>query len=264
MLANILKSKVRQEELTLGVFLMFDFWAGYLEIFKAEGMDFVVLDMEHSSASLSTAEDLCRTARLLDLPLLIRPEAALYHLIRRYMDMGPAGLMVPWIENQDQIEGIRQGTFLPPKGKRGPGGPSIFANRGLDRKAWDEIESSLFIMTQFESPIGIKNLTSLINHDWIDAAMLGPYDLSLNMSRWGQTDHPEVVGAIEEVRRQALSIEKNCGMVVGSIQQAKFWIERGFSFLICSEVSGMVRHHARDLVCRIQKAHSDVRGDQSG
>ncbi|MDE2756638.1 MAG: aldolase/citrate lyase family protein [Acidobacteriota bacterium] len=259
MLATRLKSKVHQRELTLGILLTFDHWAGYLEIFKSEGLDFAVLDMEHSSADLHTAEELCRTARLLDFPLLIRPEAALYHLIRKYMDMGAAGLMIPWTENQDQIRAIREAAFIPPKGRRGPGGPSIFANRGLDRQGWDEVESSLFITTQFESPAGIEDMASLIPHDWIDAAMLGPYDLSLNMGRWSHMDHPEVVAAIERVWRQARDMGKNCGMVVGTLEQAGFWIDRGFSFLICSEISGMVRHRARELVGRIREVHAEAR-----
>ncbi len=263
LLATTLKSKVHRRELTLGILLTFDHWAGYLEIFKAEGLDFAVLDMEHSSASLRTAEELCRTARLLDFPLLIRPEAALYHLIRKYMDMGPAGLMIPWTERQDQVEAVREGAFIPPKGRRGPGGPSVLGNRSLDRKGWDEIESGLFIMTQFESPIGIEKMNSLIPHDWIDAAMLGPYDLSLNMNRWSHTDHPEVVSAIERVKRQAQDLGKNCGMVVGTVEQAGFWIDRGFSFLICSEVSVMVRHRSRELVRQIHQVHTQAQARQS-
>ena len=47
MLASSLKTKVRQNRMTLGPLLTMDFWPGYLEIFKSEGMDFVVLDMEH-------------------------------------------------------------------------------------------------------------------------------------------------------------------------------------------------------------------------
>jgi 2-keto-3-deoxy-L-rhamnonate aldolase RhmA len=248
MLASSLKAKVRQKQMTLGALLTMDFWPGYLEIFKSEGMDFVILDMEHSSASLRQAEELCRTARLLELPLLLRPEFALYHLMRKYLDMGPAGFMVPWIERQEQIDALRDAVFLPPKGRRGPGGPSTFANRSLDREGWDEIESALFLMPQFESPAGIRNLESLVSHEWIDATMLGPYDLSVNLGRCSQTDHPEVVAAIDQVRLESDKVGKPCGMVIGTVEQAKFWVDRGFYFFICSEVSAMVRQQSRTLV----------------
>lgn len=254
MFASSLKARLQQKQLTLGPIMTFDFWPGFLEIFKAEGMHFAILDMEHGSASLRTAEELCRTARLLDFPLIIRPEASLYHVLRKYLDMGPAGFMIPWTERQEQIDTLREAAFLPPKGRRGPGGPAIFANRSLDRTGWDEVEANLFFVLQIETPAGIANLSSLASHDWIDATMLGPYDLSVNLSRWGQMDHPEVVAAIQEAHSLSLQIGKPCGMVIGSIDQAKFWIERGFHFLICSEVSFMVRQHTRTLVNGIQEA----------
>src|SRR5512147_2950804 len=104
MLGEQLKARVRQRTLTLGPFLTNDFWPGYLEIFQKEEMDFAVIDCEHSSASLRDVEELCRTARLLDFPVLIRPESCIYHLVRKYLDMGPAGLMLPWMETAAQME----------------------------------------------------------------------------------------------------------------------------------------------------------------
>src|ERR1700730_4870784 len=132
LLASSLKSRVRNRELTLGPLMTFDFWPGYLEIFKGAGMDFVLLDMEHGSVSLKEAEELCRTARLLDFPLILRPESAQYYVDRKYLDLGPGGLMIPWTERQDQVDSVRDALFVPPRGRRGPGGPAIFANRTLD------------------------------------------------------------------------------------------------------------------------------------
>jgi len=43
-------------------------------------------------------EDLRRVARLIDFPLIIRPESSVYHLVRKYIDMTAAGLMIPWTE----------------------------------------------------------------------------------------------------------------------------------------------------------------------
>jgi 2-keto-3-deoxy-L-rhamnonate aldolase RhmA len=244
--------------------LTFDFWPGYLEIFKAEGMHYAILDMEHGSGSLHTAEELCRTARLLDFPLIIRPEASLYHLLRKYLDMGPAGLMIPWTERQEQIDALREASFLPLKGRRGPGGPAIFANRSLDRAGWDEIEADLFLMTQIETPAGIANLASLVSQDWIDATMLGPYDLSLNLGRCAQMNHPDVVGAIQETRSKSLQVGKPCGMVVNSLEEAKFWIGRGFNFFVCSEVTYMVRQQARTLASGLQELFQQRRDSKPG
>ena len=76
-------------------------------------------------------------------------------------------------------------------------------------------------------------------------------------------EHPEVIAAIDEVKKEAGAIGKNCGMVVGSVEQASFWINRGFSFFICSEISGIVRHRSKELVKEIHDAHSKVAKKQS-
>jgi 2-keto-3-deoxy-L-rhamnonate aldolase RhmA len=256
LLSSSLKQRLRARLLTMGPMLTFDFWPGYLEIFKAEGMHYAVLDLEHGSATLPQVEDLCRVARLLDFPLIVRPEASVYHLLRKYLDMGAAGFMLPWVEREEQIRTACEATFTPPRGRRGPGGPSIFHNRSLDRQGWDEVEQDLFIMPQIETQAGVENVSSLASAAWVDATMLGPYDLSLNLGHCGQLDHPEVVATIQEVHAKSEQAGKPCGMVVGTAEEARFWIERGFYFLICSEVSVMVRQHARALVRQIREYSS--------
>lgn len=224
-----------------------DTWPGYLEIFKAEGMDFAVLDAEHGSVSLERMEELCRTARLLDFPLLVRPESCSFHLIRKVLDMGPAGLMLPWVERDEQLDQVEQALFVPPKGRRGPGGPSVMAARSFDRQGWAEIEESLFVMMQVESPAGLANASRLAARPWVDAVMLGPYDFSANLGLCGQMDHPAVVEAIEKTREEAAKAGKPCGMVVGTVDHGKFWMERGFHFLITSEITALARQKVSEL-----------------
>jgi 2-keto-3-deoxy-L-rhamnonate aldolase RhmA len=258
-LASALKERMRQKQLTIGPLMTFDFWAGHLEIFKAEGMHYAILDLEHGSPSLPMVEELCRVARLIDFPLIIRPESSIYHLVRKYIDMGAAGLMIPWTERQEQIDALRDAVFTPPRGKRGPGGASIFHNRTLDRAGWDEIEANLFLIAQIETPAGIAKLPELVNHDWIDATMLGPYDLSLNMNLCYQPDHPELVAAIKRVHSESAKVGKPSGMVVGSREHAKFWMEQGFHFFIYGEPSVMVRTESRRIAREMQELEAEMR-----
>lgn len=233
---------------------MFDFWPGYLEIFKAEGMHYALLDMEHSAATLTQAEELCRVARLLDFPLIIRPESAVFHLMRKYLDLGPSGLMLPWIETDEQLLTARDALFTPPRGRRGPGGPSTFHNRNLNKQGWDEVEQNLFLMPQVETLPGVRNAQNTASKDWVDALMLGPYDLSLNLGVCWEAEHPELVKTITAIRDSAAKAGKPCGMVVGSPEAGRLWVERGFHFLLVSEVTAMVRHESRMFVQELEAA----------
>ena len=56
--------------------------------------------------------------------------------------------------------------------------------------------------------------------DWIDAILLGPWDMALNLGHCNQLDHPEVVSAISRVIYQVAEIGKPCGMPVASVEAA--------------------------------------------
>ena len=155
MLASLLKEKLRRGQRALGVMMTFDFWPGYLEICQREGVDFVVLDMEHGQVDRSRGEELCRTARLLDLPLVVRPPACAMQPVKQALDMGAGGLMVPWVETQEQLDTLRAAAFCPPRGRHGMGGPAIMAAGGTSAADWRRLEDSQFLMCQIETPLGL-------------------------------------------------------------------------------------------------------------
>src|SRR5262245_47861219 len=101
MLASDFKKKLSQGQRMLGTMMTFDFWPGYLEAFKKMGLDFVLIDCEHGAATMREVEELCRTARLVGLTAILRPEAADFPIIRKYADMGSAGFLIPWVESQE-------------------------------------------------------------------------------------------------------------------------------------------------------------------
>ena len=248
MLASRLKKKLRNSEQAIGTWMTFDFWPGYLEIYKNAGLDCVIVDLEHGSASLTMVEELCRTGRLLDLPIILRPEASIYHLLRKYVDMGPAGFILPWTESEEQVRTLQEAIFCAPKGRRGPGGPSVFGVRGLSRADWEEVERNLCVMLQVETPSGIDAINTIMAHEWVDAVVLGPYDLSLNLGYCGEMDHPVVVDAIDRVFARAAEIGKPCGMPVGSLKDARFWRERGCTLFLYSEATIMVRESVEQFI----------------
>jgi 4-hydroxy-2-oxoheptanedioate aldolase len=108
-------------------------------------------------------------------------------------------------------------------------------------------------MFQIETAAGMDNVTSLAAHEWVDAIMPGPYDLSLNLGPCGELDHPEVVAALQHIRTGAERAGKPCGMVVGTAEQARVWMGRGIRFLIVSEPAMMVRTHVTSLVKDIRE-----------
>lgn len=260
MLASSLKEKVAAGQETVGVMMGLSFWPGYLEICRKQGLDLVVLDLEHGALEGPRVEELCRTARLLDLPLLIRPQSCTADLVKRCVDIGAAGLMAPWVETAQQLDTLFNALYSPPRGRHGMGGPGIMAVDGISAADWARLEENLFVICQIETPLGLEFAPQIAACEWVDALMVGPYDLACTM---GLTDQylksPRHLRAIEKVRDAAHAHRCCAGMVTGTGEQARTWFDRGFDLILIGDLVG---HLARGLGENLQAARPTPRRDR--
>lgn len=252
MLAAELKEQLARGHRAIGVMMTFDFWPGYLEAFQKMGLDFVLIDCEHGAVHMREVEELCRTARLAGLPAILRPEAADFPLIRRYADMGPAGFVIPWVESQAQLDIVRDAVFQPPRGRRGWGGPVIQAANGIDRPSIDEYEKSLMIIAQIETPLGVERVEKIAACDWVDALMMGPYDLSVNLGAVPDVNTPPQIAATKRVIEMGRRFGKPCGNVVADPALAKKWFDDGMSFILYGELSFLAQRALKSALQEIR------------
>lgn len=254
MLSDSLKEKLSRGARPVGLMLTFSFWPGYLELCRREGVDFVVLDMEHGQVDLPGAEELCRIARLLDLPLLIRPPACETGAIKRSLDLGAGGLMVPWVETEAQLESLRQGALCPPRGRHGMGGPAILAVDGVTAADWARLEAAQFLMCQIETPLGLEFAATVATTPWVDALMVGPYDLAHTMGLVDEYLRAEPhLQAIARVRDAAHGGGKWAGMVTGTGEDARRWFDEGFDLVI---IGAETTHFTQGLQRNLAQARS--------
>lgn len=252
MLASEFKKNLSQGHRALGIMMTFDFWPGYLETFKNLGLDFVMIDCEHGAATMREVEELCRTARLAGLTAILRPEAADFPLIRKYADMGPAGFVIPWVESQEQLDIVRDAIFQPPRGRRGWGGPVIQAANGIDRAGIDEYEKSLMVIAQIETPVGIERCDKIAACEWVDALMMGPYDLSVNLGTVPDVNTDQQVAATKRVIQACRKVGKPAGTVSADPAIARSWFKEGMQFVLCGEVSFLVQSALKSTIQAIR------------
>jgi 2-keto-3-deoxy-L-rhamnonate aldolase RhmA len=125
---------------------------------------------------------------------------------------------------------------------------------GIDRAAIDEYERSLFVIAQIETPVGVERSEKIAACEWVDALMMGPYDLSVNLGNVPDVNHPEQVAATRRVIAAARKSGKPCGTVVADPESAKRWYGEGMSLISYSEVSFVAQTAFRAVV-------QAVRGD---
>lgn len=210
------------------------------EAAAATGFDFVVIDLQHGSASIAEAATLIRSVSSWGASPIVRTPDSSPNLIGRLLDSGAHGVLVPDIKTADQARAAVLAAQYAPAGTRGAC-PTIAATAhgaipwGVYRP-WADTE--VMVWALIEHPEAIENIQE-IAASGLHALVLGPFDLSLAMGLDGQVDHPDVIDALDRVvlAAEAAGIETVAVLFdeVPNIEKgARHWLDRGCRILTAS------------------------------
>ena len=115
-----LKIKIKQSKLTIGSWLTIPN-NSVTEIFATNNFDWLVIDLEHSSISLSEAAEMIRIIDLAGNTPLVRLTSNNEDQIKRILDAGAHGIIVPMVNSKDDVSKILKSVYYYPLGNRGVG-----------------------------------------------------------------------------------------------------------------------------------------------
>jgi 4-hydroxy-2-oxoheptanedioate aldolase len=230
--AALLKQKIAGPDPVLGIISTFHFWPGLVELAIKAGLDYLIIDLEHLTHQAEMVAEACAIGRRAGFPVLIRPASAEFTPVRLVMDLGPCGLLVPYVQSVETMNEIRDAVLMKPRGRRRPGGRGNFWVSDYNYATWkSEFEDDLIILPQIESKIGLENAEAIARDPLTTAIAIGPYDLSADLGVCWQPDHPLLVGAIERIRKAGRTAGKNMWM----IGDGPSLTQRGFNFICLTE-----------------------------
>ena len=228
---NPLRAGVEQGQLQIGTWINMLRNPASLTLFKQAGLDFVRLDMEHSSPSIETVADFAAMGRALDLPVMVRPPEANREWITRLLDVGVYNIHCPQVDTADHAAEIVAASRYTPRGSRGLGGATPGNDFDVSMPVIDRLKfmnDQVFITVMFESAQAFEHLEEIASMDGIDALTLGPQDLAQDLGVFGTPDQDLV---LDEKRRQIVEAAnrygKTCAMLVGTAAQARKWRDAG-------------------------------------
>ena len=259
--AQILREKITSGQLTLGIIVTMHFWLELIEIARNAGLDYLIIDTEHTSWDDERVAQACAIGRMIDFPILIRPAETQARLVRMAADKGPCGFLLPFVESAAVLDGARDGLYMPPRGRRRPGGPGNRWVTDYNYATWRATqEDQWIVLPQIESARGLENADAIARHELTTAMAIGPYDLSANLGVCWEPNHPKLQEAIERIRAAGRAAGKNMWM----IGDPRSLAERGFTFMCVAEPSMLLEASLRDLTkgLRAGKAAPATASDQ--
>src|SRR5436190_6826146 len=112
---------LRQGGVPVGDMIMEFSTRGIAKILDAAGVDFVLIDMEHTGFDTERIADLVAWFKATPIAPLVRVPQGLYHFLARTMDAGALGVMVGNVETAQQARDIVRAAKYAPLGNRGVG-----------------------------------------------------------------------------------------------------------------------------------------------
>lgn len=230
-----LKDKLNRREETIGSWLTINHQS-VVEIMATGGFEWLVIDMEHGAIDVADAMNLMGHIQGNQMDALVRVSKNEEVIIKRVMDAGAQGVIVPMVNTRAEAEYAVGCVRYPNEGKRGVG-LSRAQHYGLhfpEYKQWLENHSVLIV--QVEHIQAVQNLEEILNVPGIDGIIVGPYDLSASMGMPGKFDDPAVIEALAQVEKIGSERGINLGfhVIPPVAHQLAEKRDKGYNFLAFS------------------------------
>ena len=226
------RNVIRQKQFSLGS------WIQLPDVFTAEimaraGFDWLAIDLEHGLINLESVFRLIQTIGNAGVLPLVRLHENDPATIRRVMDAGAGGIIVPMVNTaEDAIRAVDAIKYYP-AGQRsfGLGRAHQFGNNFESYIRDSNVKS--IVVVQIEHKAALVNLDNILAVRGIDAIVIGPYDLSGSMGIPGKFDDPlfsaQISEIIEKVKKSTVAL--GIHIVHPSERDLVMRIQQGFTFI---------------------------------
>lgn len=224
------------------------------EIMSRVGFDWLLIDMEHGHGDYQTLLGQLQAIEGSPVIPIVRVQWNDPAVIKRVLDLGAYGVMVPWVGSRAEAEAAVRATKYPPEGIRGIAGSHRAGGYGRHAaEYWKRANEEILVVVQVETRGALAEIGEIVRVPGIDVVFVGPADLSAALGHVGDPAHPEVQAAIERVETAARANGVALGNITRSWDQARELYKRGYQFLtLCAETALLVQG-AQDVVTRFRQ-----------
>jgi len=199
------------------------------EILSRVGFDWLFIDAEHGAFNPEQTQAMLQSAG--QCPCVIRVPAGDEIWIKKALDIGAAGIIVPQVHSAEQARQIIRYSKYAPEGSRGVGIGRAHAY-GINFEDYlQRANTDTAIILQAESRRAIENINDIVKVPGIDAILIGPYDLSASLGKLGKVNDPEVRKAIQIITNACHKAGIQLGIFGVDASAVNPYLDKGFRLI---------------------------------
>lgn len=254
---NPIRAALEKDRTTLGS------WFGIRDTLMAErfgavGFDWVIVDLQHGSASWDGLASVLQALQLGGTRALVRVTSHDPAEIGRALDIGAIGVVVPLVSTPQEARRVADAMHYPPHGIR---------SYGLVRNTLGNppLGHDPFCVVMIETVEGMGNIDAIAATPGVDCVLLGAVDLAISMGLpddqiFGSTASPPVLANLDKIVAACARHGRIAGNAATDADDARRQSDRGVRFIPVGAANGFMIAGARSTLgaCR------DAIGNQTG
>jgi 4-hydroxy-2-oxoheptanedioate aldolase len=259
MKTNPVKQKLHSGQPSFGTWLTLgDLYA--TRVLARMGWDWLTLDIEHSAIDWSQATTIfAAVADAGCVPLARVPEGS-HHYIKRVLDAGAWGIVVPMVDTVEQAKIAIAAAKYPPIGNRSVGGGMHSMNfAAAAGEYYEGANDNILVVLQTESPRGVENAEAIYSLPGCDAIFIGPNDLRFQMRQPDGTfpTAAEHEALVQRVVQAGKKVGTPTGIHAMDPDSALERARQGMQFIAVGSDLRMMTQKGQEIIRRIRPDLAD-------
>lgn len=223
------------------------------EIAVALGLDWVVIDAEHGHLDWKEIVDHLRATVRSSTVALVRVASLDAGLIKRALDIGADGIVIPWVESADQLRQAISFARYPPEGVRGIGAERATCWGQCFPEHTAEANEHVLVVPIIETVRTMRQVPLMAQVEGAEVFFFGPADYSATAGFRGQWQGPGVAEQILAMKDTLRRMGKHCGVLSTSEADLATRGEQGFRMIGLGMDSGLMIRSLRSALESVQR-----------
>jgi len=226
-----------------------------IETFAAAGFQSITLDIQHGFYDYETVLMGIASASSMGASTLVRVGLDDVSTAARCLDAGAAGVLIPMVNTQADVDRLVAATKYPPLGQRSWGPGRSLASSGLSAQDYlNAANRSSVVFAMIETQTALDNIELIAGHEGIDGLFVGPLDLSISLSQGGRLDpgSDATRAAMEKVANVCARHGKTAGAFAATDELAHTYMDQGYRFMALALDVSLIRAGAEAILGRFR------------